>query len=207
MFDHMMNDSELLEVFFSEIGFVGLDEVEEPADHLYNAVEVPRSHLAFHDLIESVEIEGKGGIHLFGGVHFFGCRSKDEICADRLQQFGIPLYVSRIFGEIFLVVELCRIDEDGDEAHIVVLHRSFNEAGMSRVKRSHRRYQTDGFTLCFASANDGLQFFFRCDDLHIFLSIKTQNSQKSRKVSKIFLILQAKTIKNSLFFAYVKNFL
>ena len=162
----MVDNRQLLEVLLTEIGFVGLHEIEEPADHLYDTVEMTRAHLAFHDLVESGEVKFEGGVHLFCGVHLFGRRGKDEMGAYGTEQLSIALDVTRVFGEVLFVIELRRVHEDGNDAHIVFRYGTAHQGRMSGMQRTHGGHQTNRFVRILAGLYGSLQLFLSGNDLH-----------------------------------------
>ena len=56
----MVNDRQLLEIFLSEIRLIRLRQIEKTADNLYDPIEMPGTHLAFHDFVQSRKIKLEG---------------------------------------------------------------------------------------------------------------------------------------------------
>ena len=168
---HAADDGQLLVVLLAEVGAVGLYHAEQLAYDLHDAVEVAWAHLAFHNLVKAAEVELERGAHLLGRVHFLGRGGEDEVGVDAGEQLGVTHQIARIFGEVFLVVELRRIDEDGDERDFVFADAATNKAGVTFVKRAHCRNETYRFPLSVAGCNGQFQLCFCLDDLHIILKI------------------------------------
>ena len=152
-----MDDGQLLEVFLAEVGTVGLGEIEQAADHLYDAVEVSRTHLAFHHLIQSAEIERKLLRHLFGRVHLFGRGGEHILHAQRCQQLAVALYVAGVFGKVLFVVELGGVDKHAHHTHIILFHGAAHQRRVSFMQGTHRGNQTDRLVVFFAFAHCLLQ--------------------------------------------------
>lgn len=70
--------------------------------------------------------------------------------ADRGEQCRVPLNVTGVFGQILFVVELGRVDKNGYDAYVIVLHRAAYKRCVPLMQGSHGRYQTDGFPLLLA---------------------------------------------------------
>ena len=162
----MMDDRQLLEVFFSEIGFIGLHEIEQTAYHLYDSIEMTGTHLAFHHLVQTGKIELERGIHLLCGIHLFGRRGKQKISTYAMQQIGIALKVTRIFRQILFIVKLRRIDEHRYKAYVVLIYGALHQTRMTGMQGTHSGHQTNCFSLRFASFYHRLQLFFCCNYLH-----------------------------------------
>jgi hypothetical protein len=86
--------------------------------------------------------------------------------AYRRQQIRIAAKVARVLGQIFLVVELGRIDEYRHETYVVLAHATPHKAGVTFMQRTHGRNKPDGFVLPFAGLCLTEEFLLGGNDLH-----------------------------------------
>ena len=88
---------------------------------------------------------------LFGGwrrEHFLNRWGK-RVVRILPYQFHITLQRARIFHQVILVVELHRIDENGDKHDFIFQPCALDQGKMTIVQRTHSGHQTDGFAFRF----------------------------------------------------------
>ena len=82
-----------------------------------------RAGMAFDDLLGAFDL----------GEKLLQCAGEDHVAAGLFEHARVLLGVARIAREIFRVVELKRVDENADAAHIVFRPRSPQEFHMPGV--------------------------------------------------------------------------
>ena len=71
-------------------------------------------------------------------IHLGGRRREHDVDAEIAAQCLIRFECARIAREIFRAVELCRVDEDGDDEHPAVTASLLDERRMPGVQGAHR---------------------------------------------------------------------
>ena len=137
---HLLDEIELLRIFFSEIGARGLGEVEEFVDHLQHAIEMPRAKMALEDVTL-----GFGGFddYLIFMVHRIGFGHEKNIHAGQLAYLFVRFVASGIFAKVLPRQKLRGIDEYRDDRMVVLLHAFFDKTQMPLMERSHGRDKSD----------------------------------------------------------------
>ena len=143
---------------------------------------MPGTHLSLHHFVKAGKVKLEGCIHLLGGIHLLGRRSKDILCADRTEQFSVALDITGILRQILFVVKLRRVHEDRNDTNIVLFHCSFDERCVPLMQGPHSGYQANRFACLFALLHGGLQILFCGDNFHIYFVIF---SKKHAKIVKI----------------------
>ena len=80
-------------------------------------------------------------------IHLGDARGEHEIRPQGLGELGIGLETLGILVQILVLTELDRVQKHADNRNITILHRSLDEGAMTFVERSHRRNETDCFSL------------------------------------------------------------
>ena len=116
-------------------------------------------------------------VNVFGG---FKVQGKGEDAAKRLLEdaftvqeagaFSVVLEITRIGLQILTRAELGRIEEHGRYRAVALLHRRFDQTGVSFMQIAHGRHQTDGQTLLFPLAHLCAYFCDGCCDFHCICS-------------------------------------
>ena len=79
---HSSYNGNLLKIFFSEVGIIGIDYIEEFTDDLSHSVEMSRSVFTFHNFRYFPQVKYPG---IFGRIDFFYRRSESIITIYRLE--------------------------------------------------------------------------------------------------------------------------
>jgi len=142
--DHAIDEGELLKIFFSENGTVGLEDVEQFQDDGENAVEMPGAG-------GSAEVFGEEGFRdengAIGEIEFVGIGDKAEIDAFGFAGCEVVLKSFGVIKEVLGAVELDWIDENRDRDRAPgadFCTRRTEQGEVSLVERSHCRDEREG---------------------------------------------------------------
>ena len=157
---HILDQKELLGIFFTEVGAGGAGEIEEFEDDLQDAVEVSGAVVAFEDV--SCNFGGfEGGFFL--SIDSFCGGHEDAVHTGELADFEVCFCFSGVGVEVFAGEELGGVDEDGDDGFVVFPDALFDEGDVSFMKCAHGGDEADGFMMYAFSV---LLEFLRCGDLY-----------------------------------------
>ncbi len=160
---HRLDDGDLLEIFFPEVGARRAYDVEQPADDLRHAVEVTGACGALHHLVDLSEIELTT---VRFGVYLLDRRHQHEIRAGPFQQTRIGLRGAGIMSQVVFVVELGGIDEDAHHDGGVLPAGALDQRAVSRMQGAHRRDEPDSGLL--RSLQLRAELFDACEYFHLF---------------------------------------
>lgn len=152
--DQAADDGDLLPVLLAKVGAGGLDDVEQAAHHLADAIEMARTMGALHDrrLGRKLKVAGIGS-----GVDVAHGRREDEVGATSLAKGAVGLQCAGIAFEVGGVVELCGVEEYGDHRHVVFLGATLDERGVALVEGTHRGDESHRLSLLARSEERVLQ--------------------------------------------------
>ncbi len=136
------DDLELLVVFEAEVGAVGLGDVEELGDHGGDALEVAGARRAFELVGEAADDDHRVEAAL---VHLGHVGLEDGIDAILGGDSLVASGVAGVLLEVFDVVKLGRVDEQGHHGDIVFGFGSAQEGAVAFVERAHGGNEADGF--------------------------------------------------------------
>jgi hypothetical protein len=139
--DQAADDQGLLGVLLPEVGDIGPDHVQQLRDDGGDALEVRGA------AVLALERRGQpGDVHRgrrAGRVDLVGRRREQEVGSGRGGQRRVARLVARIGGEVGGLVELGRVDEEGDDHDLGLRARGADEADVAVVQRAHRRHEAD----------------------------------------------------------------
>jgi hypothetical protein len=76
-------------------------------------------------------------------VELVGRRRKEDVDSRPMRELRVPRLVPWIAGEILVLVELRRVDEEADDHEVALVARGPDQREMALVKGPHRRDETD----------------------------------------------------------------
>lgn len=139
---HQPADHEqLLKILLAEVGTSGSRHREQLRHNGRDTVEVARTHGTLQPLGDAPDAhrdEDRTGVQLLDD----GC--EHPVRTGVHGGTHVRLQGPRIGRKVGGVVELQRIDEDGDDHDVVALPRSPNQRLVPLVERTHRRHEADG---------------------------------------------------------------
>ncbi len=134
--DHLADHGDLLEILLSEVGSLGPDDVEQPADDLGHSVEMTRAVGSLHRFVRRTQIEHTG---VLLRIDVFDRRHQDIVYPGFLEQRQVGFLGAGIILQVVRVVELRRVDEDADDRAIALRAAFLHQRKMPLVQGSHRR--------------------------------------------------------------------
>ena len=160
---------------------------EQAAHDDTHTVEMSRAGGTFHHVGHGAEVIDLGGRDGEDFLH----RGRKHVIGKVANQLHVSLQGARILLQVFGIVELHRIHENGAEHHIVFLVSAADERKMPFVESTHSRHHTDGLA-CGTFAHSNLhQLLNSFDDFHIDLKFNylQMNIALRKAVAKVYFFL------------------
>ncbi len=148
---HPADDHRLLGVFLTEIGPVGLHDIEQLQYHRGHTTKMPGAAFALQG--PAYALHTGVGLKL-GRIDFLHGRSEQKINPLLLQQLGITGKVAGVVQVVLIRSELGGVDENGGDSNIVLTSSPANERQVTFVQRAHGRHKADALA-CRAQPESG----------------------------------------------------
>ena len=136
----LADDRGLLRVLLAEVRALRADDVEENEADGCDAAEVAGTCVALEPAGDVFDLDP--GLEA-RRIDLVDVGREHDVHAGGLRELEVALLVARIRVEIGLLVELARVDEQGDDDDLVLRARRTDQREMPVVKRTHRRNEPD----------------------------------------------------------------
>ena len=138
--DHTPQDLDLLRVLLAEVGEIWADDREELQAHRRDPAEMPRPEGSLQNRAELGHVDPRLEA---GGVHLLHAGSEDEVDTGVGRRGQVARLVARILGEVAVVGELGRVDEQAHDDGRALRPGRLQQRDVPGVQCAHRRDEAD----------------------------------------------------------------
>ena len=169
----LLDDSNLLPVFLTEISTVRMNDKEQATNYLAYTIEVARTLGTLHHGTYRRELEVAG---IRCRIHLLYRRSKHIVSATSLKELAVSIECTWITLQVTLVIKLSRIQENGNYRNTVFLNTALYQRGMTLMKRTHSWHKADFLSLLATIEKFVLEVNNLIDYFHLLICFRVQNN-------------------------------
>src|SRR5699024_5117109 len=146
LFNHLLQDPKLLDIFLPKNGHIRLYNVKQFVDHQQNALEKAGPRLAVHMIVQLLHFNAK---KLPGRIHSLIRWSNDGGNVLSLTRRKISFQLARVFLIVLIRPKLFRIDIDRYDYLIGMLMSPSDKRKVTSMQSSHRWNESYRLSLLF----------------------------------------------------------